>query len=520
MSDTRIEESILRELASRGETDSLRISAALSIAHQEAVGAAKSLEGEGYLVSEIKTVEQWKLSDEAEQIIGSGSPEFQLWELLGAGELEQKAVQAKLGEAVTKIAIGNGMKAKLFRTRKEEVAKPAAAAAAAADGAEKKKKEEGLVFLSRNPDIKDLADAVRESLRALKLGGHVDPTVLGDLKKRKLAAQETLKVFVLRKGPQFSETLRAKAQADITRQMLLDGSWRTATFKPLNFKADGREPSGGQLHPLLKVRQEFREIFLEMGFQEMATQDWVENSFWNFDSLFVPQKHPARDAQDTFFVSKPAKGLPLPEEYLQTVKETHETGYQCDWSKDETERNVLRTHTTAVSSWVLYHLAQSSPLGADGKRAFKPGRYFSIDRVFRNEEMDKTHLCEFHQVEGFIVDRNLSLANMMHTLECFFKRIGVEQLRFKPAFNPYTEPSMEIFGYHTGLKKWMEVGNSGMFRPEMLKPMGFDDDVTAIAWGLSLERPTMIKYACNNIHDLFGHRVDLKFIKNAVIARF
>jgi phenylalanyl-tRNA synthetase alpha chain len=169
---------------------------------------------------------------------------------------------------------------------------------------------------------------------------------------------------------------------------------------------------------------------------------------------------------------------------------------------------------------VLHHLAQSSPVGTDGKRQFRPGEYFSIDRVFRNEDMDRTHLCEFHQVEGFVVDRNLSLANMMHLLNQFFRRIGIEQLRFKPAFNPYTEPSMEIFGFHSGLKKWMEVGNSGVFRPEMLRPMGFDDDVTAIAWGLSLERPTMIKYEVKNIHELFGHKVDLRFIKRAMIARY
>eukprot|EP00389_Voromonas_pontica_P001617 GDKH01002406.1.p1 GENE.GDKH01002406.1~~GDKH01002406.1.p1 ORF type:complete len:135 (-),score=39.75 GDKH01002406.1:93-497(-) len=134
--------------------------------------------------------------------------------------------------------------------------------------------------------------------------------------------------------------------------------------------------------------------------------------------------------------------------------------------------------------------------------------------------MDKTHLCEFHQVEGFIVDRNLSLANMMHVLEQFFMRIGVTNLRFKPAYNPYTEPSMEIFGYHSGMKKWMEVGNSGVFRPEMLQPMGFDKDVTAIAWGLSLERPTMIKYGIQHISELFGHKVDLNFIRKARIARY
>ena len=124
------------------------------------------------------------------------------------------------------------------------------------------------------------------------------------------------------------------------------------------------------------------------------------------------------------------------------------------------------------------------------------------------------------QVEGLIADRNLTLGNLIGTIKTFFEKIGITQLRFKPAYNPYTEPSMEIFGYHPELKKWTEIGNSGMFRPEMLRPMGLPEDVRVIAWGLSLERPTMIKYKIENIRDLFGHKADLPRQRNAPIARF
>ena len=119
---------------------------------------------------------------------------------------------------------------------------------------------------------------------------------------------------------------------------------------------------------------------------------------------------------------------------------------------------------------------------------FKPAKFFSIDRVFRNEAVDRTHLAEFHQVEGVICDKGLTLGDLIGVLYQFFARLGMTQLRFKPAFNPYTEPSMEIFAYHPMLKKWVEVGNSGMFRPEMMLPMGMPEDVNVIAWGLSLER--------------------------------
>jgi phenylalanyl-tRNA synthetase alpha chain len=151
---------------------------------------------------------------------------------------------------------------------------------------------------------------------------------------------------------------------------------------------------------------------------------------------------------------------------------------------------------------------------------FKPCKMFSIDRVFRNESLDATHLAEFHQVEGVVADYDLSLGDLIGVITEFFKRIGITDLRFKPAFNPYTEPSMEIFGYHPDLGKWTEIGNSGMFRPEMLLPMGLPPNVRVIAWGLSLERPTMIKYRIKNIRDLFGHKVKLEMSRDAPICRF
>lgn len=147
---------------------------------------------------------------------------------------------------------------------------------------------------------------------------------------------------------------------------------------------------------------------------------------------------------------------------------------------------------------------------------FKPAKLFSIDRVFRNEAVDATHLAEFHQVEGVVADRNLTLADLIGQplflpfhfpqtvlisimfvgfMEVFFSKMGVTNLRFKPAYNPYTEPSLEIFSWHQGLGKWVEIGNSGMFRPEMLETMGLPADVRVHGWGLSLERPTMIRFA-------------------------
>ncbi|KAJ6365142.1 hypothetical protein OIU76_030004 [Salix suchowensis] len=245
-----------------------------------------------------------------------------------------------------------------------------------------------------------------------------------------------------------------------------------------------------------------------MNFEEMPTNRYVESSFWNFDALFQPQQHPARDSHDTFFLKAPATTKQLPEDYVEMVKRVHESGGYGEWKREEANKNLLRTHTTAISSRMLYALAQHAK-----QQSFTPKKYFSIDRVFRNEAVDRTHLAEFHQIEGLVCDRGLTLGHLIGVLQDFFSRLGMDKLKFKPAYNPYTEPSMEIFSYHEGLKKWVEIGNSGMFRPEMLRPMGFSEDVNVIAWGLSLERPTMILYGINNIRDLFGHKVDLGLIK-------
>lgn len=363
-----------------------------------------------------------------------------------------------------------------------------------------------------------LEDSEKELLLKYRENADVDAhdkKVLDQMKKRKLVTIVTSKHYKVTKGSNYSP-VRVKLEADLTADMLRTGAWKDARFKNYNFNSVGVVPEGGHLHPLLKVRQHFREILLEMGFNEMPTNRYVESSFWNFDTLFQPQSHPARDMHDTFFLKKPTHCKDFPQEYGQRVKEIHEKGgfgslgYQYKWDPKEASKNLLRTHTTAVSSQMLYKLAQQGE--------FKPMKYFSIDRVFRNETLDATHLAEFHQVEGLIADRNIGLSHLISLLKEFYEKIGIKQLKFKPAYNPYTEPSMEVFGYHPQLKKWVEIGNSGVFRPEMLRPMGLPEDVSVIAWGLSLERPTMIYYGINNIKDLFGHKVSLTSTKNNKIC--
>lgn len=335
--------------------------------------------------------------------------------------------------------------------------------------------------------VDSIVDVVQQHLKAIVDGSATEITdaVRNDYKKRKLLQETVTKSFIISKGKEFSTTLQ-KLEADLTADMLANGLWNTLKFKPYNLDALGTIPDAGFLHPLLKVRTEFRNIFLEMGFAEMPTNNFVESSFWNFDALFQPQQHPARDAHDTFFLTTPSKSHKFPEEYLNRVKEMHSNGgygsqgykwvaiasdlklvddssilfhFSYDWKLEEAQKNLLRTHTTAVSARMLYKLANQ-------EGGFTPAKYFSIDRVFRNETLDATHLAEFHQVEGVIADRNLTLGDLIGVIAEFFKKLGLDQVEFKPAYNPYTEPSMEIFCFHPGLKKWIEVSD---FLPEHLQ---------------------------------------------------
>jgi phenylalanyl-tRNA synthetase alpha chain len=298
---------------------------------------------------------------------------------------------------------------------------------------------------------------VQSGLQAVHEGrvDSVDKVQLDLMKKRGLVVLTSWKTWSVSRGPSFARVRKVLA-TDLTADMLKGDKWKELDFKEYNFEAAGEEVKHGALHPLMKVRAAFRQIFVEMGFEEMSTNNYVESSFWNFDTLFQPQQHPARDAHDTFFVHQPAVTLTLPEEYVAATKRMHEVGgfgsigYRYDWKREESEKNILRTHTTACSSRMLYKLSQET--AASG--TFFPRRYFSIDRVFRNETLDATHLAEFYQIEGLIADRNLTLGDLIGTISTFFKRIGITDVKFKPAYNPYTEPSMEIFGFSPQLNKW------------------------------------------------------------------
>ncbi|CAL5378525.1 unnamed protein product [Camellia sinensis] len=484
------EEVVLGFLKKNDEiSDSGEFASERGIDHQELTNIIKSLHGFRFVDAQAIKRERWVLTEEGRTYAAAGSPEVQVFLAIPPEGISPEELQEN-GPS--------GFQNRSLTSDKESMV---------GDGK----------AISYQKGVQNVQDNVKDMLTRVQNGEVIDPKEIDALKRRKLIAPQTWKGYSVRKGPNYAPKWK-KFATDLTRDNLQRGDWKDMEFKEYNFSAKGQPIEGGHLHALLKVRQQFKMIFLQMGFEEMPTNNFVESretafslnvnsafiavwlcSFWNFDALFQPQQHPARDSHDTFFLQVPPTTKFLPEDYVERVKRVHEfggygsRGYEYDWKREEANKNLLRTHTTAVSSRMLYRLAQ--------------------------EAVDRTHLAEFHQIEGLVCDRGLTLGDLIGVFNDFFTRLGMSKLKFKPAYNPYTEPSMEIFGYHEGLKKWVEIGNSGMFRPEMLLPMGLPEDVRVIAWGLSLERPTMILYGIDNIRDLFGHKVDLSLIKKNPLCR-
>ena len=246
-------------------------------------------------------------------------------------------------------------------------------------------------------------------------------------------------------------------------------------------------------HPLKDTLDEIREIFVTLGFSEIIGP-MTQSSFWNFDALFTPQDHPARELQDTFYLDGiSAKKIATPDQ-IRKVSESHKKNWRYNWDIHEARKMALRTHTTCVT---IQHLAEKKPDEA---------RIFSLGRVFRNEKVSYKHLVEFNQIEGVVVGKDANLRNLMGIQREFYKRIGITKIKFWPTFFPYTEPSLQTMVYNERLGKWIELFGMGIFRPEVTKPLGITKPV--LAWGGGIERIAMLKYGLDDVREFYNNNLN------------
>jgi len=326
------------------------------------------------------------------------------------------------------------------------------------------------------------------------------------LNKRQLIKKEkkTQRIIFLTnegKNTKVSQIEELHRISKLSSDMITSGSWREYELKPFDVTKQGPLLKGGKIHPVISMINEIQEIFLSMGFTEIRGPI-IESAFFNFDALFQPQDHPARELHDTFYLDKPKEAKLPNKKNVQAVKATHENGgnsgsmgWGYDWDEDIAKQTLLRTHTTATTIRRLAEFHKNNDK--------MPVKVFSIDRVFRNEKVDKSHLAEFTQIEGIVIDENVNLCDLIGLITEFYKKMGFEKIITRPGFFPYTEPSMEVSVYFDKLGEWLEMGGSGIFRPEVTYPWGIKNPTRVLAWGLGLERLAMLKFEREDIRDLY-----------------
>jgi phenylalanyl-tRNA synthetase alpha chain len=293
----------------------------------------------------------------------------------------------------------------------------------------------------------------------------------------------------------------------LTPEMLKQGTWKNKKFRAYNIALNPPRQSIGRKHPYKEFLDFVKYKFVGMGFEEMRGP-LVENEFWDMDALYMPQFHPARNIHDVYFVKEPVACREIESPFGRNVAAAHKnggktgsTGWRYPFDIERAKRLILRSQGTAVSARTL------------ASKPKVPGKYFSIARCFRYDSVDATHAPDFYQVEGIVLGEDINFKALLGLLKLFGQEIArAGEFQFRPAYFPFTEPSVELHVKHPELG-WMELGGAGIFRPEVTKPLGVD--VPVIAWGLGLDRMAMVALGIKDIRDLFSR--DLDFIRTKKI---
>ena len=472
---------------SEGDSDPQSIAEKLGM-KVEAVRASADALGEQGIIQVIKSVaEIVSLTEEGTKYAKEGLPERNLLQSLGSG----KPV-SELKDPAHKIGLG--------WLRKKGWAAIQAGEIKPLGFAPKGKDEEILQFLLLTKGLKSSAELDKRGLADLKSRGLVE---LQKNKEWRYEITEAGKKYV-------SQEMGASAVQEmppLTSDMIKTGQWmekdgvlyldyRGTSYRPrpydVTLAADRIFP--GKKHPYQRLIDFMREIMLEMGFVEIKGQI-VQSSFWNFDALFQPQDHPAREMQDTFYLDSLAD---IPD--FTRVKEMHEcgrgaesTGWGGCWKPEVARQEVLRTHTTGVT--IKYLAEHPEP----------PVKAFGIDRVYRREAIDATHTPEFEQLEGVVMDREVTFSHLLGILKEFYAKMGFDEVRFRPGYFPYTEPSVEPEVFIDGLG-WVELGGAGVFRKEVTAPFGIEHPV--LAWGLGVSRVAMLKLGLKDLRLLYQSDIE------------
>jgi len=487
---------VLEAASADEQTPISEVADATDLPPETVTGAAFELEERGLLAVEEATEESVSLTDEARDYLDAGLPEVRLYEA---------AVEA--GAADDGVPLGDLLGAAGLQGPEVDIALSNYA----------RKGYGGIDSgnVTAEPDADPDADEEAAALRSIADGDSVaDADVLDALERRDLISRTERTVRTVELTDEGITALMEGVEAEggvgqLTPEMLSSGEWRDAEFRSYDVTADAEVQNPGRTHPLREMAERVKDVLIGMGFEEM-TGPHVDAEFWINDALFMPQDHPARTHWDQFALSEPSEIDDLPEDLVDRVEDAHRNGvgpdgegYHSPWTEEMARGLDLRGHTTSLSMRYLSGMAEGD--------LEPPQRYFSVEKVYRNDTLDATHLLEFFQIEGWVMADDLSVRDLMGTFTEFYSQFGITDITFKPHYNPYTEPSFELFGRHPRTGEVIEIGNSGIFRPEVLEPLGVDCDV--MAWGLALERLMMLVTGAEDIRDVHGTLVDLDYLR-------
>ncbi len=455
----------------------------------EIMGSASWLASKGLVDLKEESHRVFEISDAS--IVSKGLPERNALMLIdqNGGSMDMVSLSDKMLNGEDKIAVGWLKRKGLANIVKEGDAKLLVLTDAGK-----------AAIYSKMPD-----EALLERLSSGSMSeDDADPKVIKDLKGRQNMIQE--KIITQREISLTADGLKAvesgmvlkKQVTDITDRLIQSGEWKDVDFRRYDVQTFAPALIPAKKHPLSRLGSEIRRMFTDMGFTEMSSE-YVQPAFWNLDVLFTPQDHPARDLQDTFYLDNP-KSIHIEDEALVSkVRSEHEhggntgsTGWGGTWSRDKAEMALLRTHSTVSS---IRYIAEHPEA---------PQKAFSISRIFRKESIDSTHLPEFTQIEGIVIDENADFNMLISIIKEFYARMGFDKIRIRPAYFPYTEPSLELEVFFNG--KWMELGGAGIFRPEVVEPFGVKYPV--LAWGFGFERLAMLKWDIKDIRELYISDLD------------
>ena len=355
--------------------------------------------------------------------------------------------------------------------------------------ADNKSAEEKLLNKLGEQENLKMSDLTSDEMNAFNSLKSRDP---GYVREDKLPNETT--VTLLEPGKRvLSSVAEAGLMVEVpTERKAPTGKFKSVNLPPMDVQAPVRSLFPGRKHPMANLIDEISEIFVGLGFTEIEGPI-TQSSFWNFDALFTPQDHPAREIQDTFYLAQIKQDKFATEDQVHKISSAHKDGWKYEWNIDDAKGIVLRTHTTAVT---IKYLADNKPENA---------RIFSIGRVFRNEKVSNKHLAEFTQIEGIVTGSKVSLQDLMGLQLEFYARLGIKKIKFWPTFFPYTEPSLQSMIYNEKLEKWVELFGMGVFRPQVTKALGIHNPV--LAWGGGLERIAMLRFGLTDVRDLYQNKL-------------